>query len=81
MAVTTSSVAKITFVEAEITFEVAVSTKSGGIQYTFGAVLYIFVFNRNTILCIYVKALDSKFQLISKMLLHFLNFGTHSAKI
>ena len=26
-----------------------------------------FVFNRNKILCIHIKALDSKFQLISKM--------------
>ena len=49
-----------------------VNCSNGGIKYKLSAVLYIFVFNRNTILCIHVKALDSNFQLIPKMLVQIL---------
>ena len=43
MAVTPSSVAKITFVEAEITFEVAVITKSSSVaRVTFVAAEIVF---------------------------------------
>ena len=38
-----------------------------------------FLFNRNKILCIHAKALDSDFQLLSKMLIHFFNLGIHCA--
>ena len=47
-----------------------VNCSNGGIKYKLSAVLYIFVFNR--ILCIHVKALDSNFQLIPKMLVQIL---------
>ena len=40
-----------------------------------------FVFNRNKIFCIHDKVLDSSFQMISKMLLHFFNFVSHWVKI
>ena len=33
-----------------------------------------FIFNRNKILCIHVEALDIYFQLLSKMLIHFLTW-------
>ena len=65
VAAITSSVAEITFVVAEITFKVVVITKK-----TLEIVVH-FVFNRNKILCIYAKALDSDFQLISKMFAYF----------
>ena len=45
----TSSLAKITFVVAEITLRIAVNS----------LIVVHFVFNRNKILCIHVKALDS----------------------
>ena len=57
-----------------------VNCSKGGIKYKISAVLYIFVFNRNTILCIHVKALDSNFQLISKMLVHFGKFWNSLGK-
>ena len=75
VAVITSSEVKITFVVAEITFQVSVMTYSvvnitlkNGSRECF---VVHFVFNRKEILYIHVKALDSEFQLISKILIHF----------
>ena len=44
----------------------------GGIKYKLSALLYISYLTFNKILCIYVKALGSDFQLIPKMLVYFL---------
>ena len=72
VAVITSSLANITFVVAEITFKVAVITSSLAkiifvvTEITFNVAVIISV-----ILHIHVKALDSEFQLISNILIHF----------
>ena len=73
VAVITSSLAKITFVVAEITFKVAVITSSV-VKITFVIAEITFkvsVMTYSVILHIHVKALDSEFQLISKILIHF----------
>ena len=94
MAVINSSVAKIIFVVDEVAYKINISEKScwytlknvascsnRGIKYKLLSFVVHFVFNRNKIVCIQVKVLDSNFQLMSKMLVHFSNLGTHWAEM